>query len=176
MGEANGRAGRARGRTGKPPSDATRPLTARQQRFAEEYLVDLDASAAARRAGYSARTAGQIGYQLLQKTSIRQAISAGQLRLRRKAEVSAERVVRELARVGFADPRPLFRPDGTLKDLSELDGEAAAAVASLVIREEYRGTGRGRRVVARTKKVRLWNKVSALEQLGRHLGLFPDRV
>lgn len=145
-------------------------LTPKQQRFVEEYLVDLDASAAARRAGYSVRTAGQVGYQLLQKTSIAESISAAQLARSQRTQVTADRVVRELARIAFADVRALFQwgPDGVkLLKSADLTDDQAAAVES-VAESVTQGGG--------SLKLKTHSKVAALQLLGKHLGMFVDRI
>lgn len=75
---------------------AERKLTPKQEAFAREYPTDLDATAAARRAGYSERTAGQIGYQLLQKTSVREAIALALAARAERCELTADLVVEGL--------------------------------------------------------------------------------
>lgn len=73
--------------------EPTRKLTPKQQRFADEYLIDLDATAAAKRAGYSERTAAQIGYQLLQKTSVQSVIAAGRVAQQERTNITADMVL-----------------------------------------------------------------------------------
>lgn len=71
-------------------------MSPKQQRFVEEYLVDLNATAAAKRAGYSERRASEIGWQLLQKTTVQEAIQAAREKLSRKTEITAEYVLTRL--------------------------------------------------------------------------------
>lgn len=78
-------------------------LTPKQQRFVEEYLVDLNATQAAIRAGYSEKNAGKIGPELLGKTGVSAAIQAAKRRLSERTEITAERILLELAKIGFAD-------------------------------------------------------------------------
>ena len=141
-------------------------LTDREKRFVAEYCIDLNAAAAARRAGYSESYAGSA--RLIQRPDIVAAIRAHDAPALERASVTAERVIREAARVAFADPRRFARPDGTLHALHELDEETAAAIASLTIDE--RPDGR------RFLRLRLHDKMAALVLLGRHLGLFTDRL
>src|SRR5437879_2160483 len=108
----------------------TGKLTAKQQLFVKEYLVDLIATHAAIRAGYSQRNAKQIGYNLLAKPQVARAVAEAQAKRAEKLDITAERVLRELARIGFADPRKLFTEDGRLKPIGELDDETAASIAS----------------------------------------------
>jgi phage terminase small subunit len=79
-----------------------------------------------------------------------------------------ERTRAELARVCFSDVRKLFNPDGSLKKVSELDADTAAAVASFEVDEVEVGD----KVVRRTIKVKLWDKNAALEMAIKHLGLY----
>lgn len=73
------------------------PLTDKQARFVAEYLVDLSATQAAIRAGYSARSATKQGFENLQKPEIRRAINASKRRVAAKLEISAERVLQRLS-------------------------------------------------------------------------------
>ena len=147
-----------------------RNLTPKQARFVAEYLVDLNATQAAVRAGYSQRTAESIGRQLLRKTTVSEALSAAQAKRAAKTEITAERVVEALARIAFADPRSVFAwgPDGvTLRDSAELTADEAAAISEV---SESRTESGG------CLKAKLHDKVKALDLLGKHLGLFVDRV
>src|SRR5688500_4935605 len=107
-------------------------LTAKQARFVEEYLVDLCASAAYKRAGYKARgnVAETNACRLLRNVQIQEAIAVKQRELAAKCEVNTERVIRELASCGFSDPRKLFHEDGSIKSIRELDDLTAASVSS----------------------------------------------
>jgi phage terminase small subunit len=86
-------------------------MTPRQRRFVEEYLVDLNATYAARRAGYSARSASTTGYRLLQRSAVAAAVAEAQEKRAARTRVSADRVVTELAKVAFGDPRRLLSWD-----------------------------------------------------------------
>lgn len=147
-------------------------LTDKQKRFVDEYLVDLNATQAAARAGYSARTANEQGARLLANASVRKAVQQGQQRSARKLEITRERVLREYARLAFFDPRELFLEDGKPRDISQLDQDTAAALVGLDVLEVYEGTGENRRLAGCTKKYKLANKLGALDSLGKHLGLF----
>ncbi len=82
-------------------------MSPKQQRFVAEYLADPNATQAAIRAGYSERTARQIGQENLSKPDIRAAIEAGQAKLAQKLEINAERVIEEAWKIVTADPREL---------------------------------------------------------------------
>ena len=143
------------------------PLTARQEHFVYEYLVDGCATAAARRAGYSSRTARAIGSENLTKPAIREAIAAAQAARAKRTEVTADRVIAELARIAFANARDYIRiGDAGTWDVSLPHRDAAAAVQELTITEESGGRQRVR--------VKLADKRAALVDLGRHFGLFQQ--
>ncbi|MEC7118396.1 MAG: terminase small subunit [Pseudomonadota bacterium] len=84
-------------------------LRAKQQRFVDEYLIDLNATQAAIRAGYSARTAEQMAYQLLQKTSVQDAIADRQADLSRRTEITQDMVLDRLWAQATANPNELIR-------------------------------------------------------------------
>ena len=147
-------------------------LTEKQQRFVDEYLVDLNATQAAIRAEYSEKTAEQIGYQLLQKTSVQEAIQAARARQQERTQITADAVLKEYAKIAFFDPRKLFQDNGQPKDITMLDDDTAGALAGLDVLEEYEGSGRDREFVGYTKKYKIADKLRALEALGKHLGLF----
>ncbi|WP_415993029.1 terminase small subunit [Desulfovibrio piger] len=141
-------------------------LTDKQAAFVREYLVDLNATQAAIRAGYSERTAYSVGQRLLKNVEIQRAVAAAQAKRARRVEITADRVVAELAKIAFSDPRDLMEwgPDGVvLRPSAELSDDQAASVAEVA--ENNAGL--------RLKK---HDKVKALELLGRHIGIFTDKV
>jgi len=156
-------------------------LTAKQARFVEEYMIDLNATQAAIRSGYSAKTAGDIGRQLLRKTPVALAISERKRALSERTGVTAERIIEELAKIGFSDIRNVVRwgeavavkdPDTgevtiangvALVDSDQLTPAAAACIAE--VSQGQSGL-----------KVKLHDKRAALVDLGKHLGLFKERV
>ena len=150
-------------------------LTEKQQRFVEEYLVDLNATEAAKRAGYSEKTAYSIGFENLRKPEIQEEIQAMREEQAKRTGVTADRVIQEYARIAFFDPRRLFQDDGKPKDISTLDDETAAALVGMDVAEEYEGAGEDREFVGYTKKYKVADKLRALEALGKHLGIFDGR-
>lgn len=150
-------------------------LTDKQQRFCEEYLVDLNATKAAIRAGYSEDSAGSIGHENLKKPEIQDYISKRQKELQEATGITQKRVLEEYAKIAFLDPRKLYTVDGALKPIRELGDEEAGAIASIEILEEKTGE-EDVEVVGSTKKVKLHDKVKALDSLGRHLGMFTDKM
>ena len=96
--------------------------------------------------------------------------------LKNRNMITVERVMQEYAKLGFFDPRNLFRPDGSPKEISELDDETAAALAGLDVQEVYDGFGEDRKFVGYTKKYKLTDKKSALDSIAKCLGMFIDKV
>lgn len=151
-------------------------LTAKQRSFVHEYLIDLNATQAAIRAGYSKRTAGQMGFELLKKPEIAAAIAEAQRERSARTQITQDRVLQEVARIAFLDLRKALNADGSLKAITELDDDTAAALAGLDLLEEFEGHGEDRQQIGWTKKMKLADKVRALELLMRHMGMLNDKV
>jgi phage terminase small subunit len=150
-------------------------LSPKQQRFVQEYLITLNASEAARRAGYSAKTAHVIGQENLRKPAIQAALRYANEERQRNVQVTPERTLLEIARIAFSDPRKLFDESGQMKEPNEWDDDTAAAIASFEVEELYEGDGMGGKIaIGRAKKVKFWSKTAATDQLGKHLRLFLD--
>lgn len=152
-------------------------LTAKQNRFVQEYLIDLNATQAAIRAGYSAKTADRIGPELLGKTCVSQAIEAAQADRAARTGITQNRVLRELALLGFANMRDYMtvQADGTAYvDLSALTRDQAAAIQEITVDEYTDGRGQDARLVKKVK-VKLADKRASLVDIGRHLGMFTER-
>jgi phage terminase small subunit len=155
-----------------------KPLTPKQERFCEEYLVDFNASAAARRAGYSEHTAGKIGLENLQKPAISERISTIRKERSEVVQVDAIKVLTELCKLGFSNMADFVRsqPDGSIvTDFSQLTRDQAAAITEVVVEEYMDGRGDDARPVKRTK-FKLADKRGALELIARHLGMFDDKL
>ena len=145
-------------------------MTPKQVRFTEEYLVDLNGTKAAIRAGFSKKTARQQGQRLLTNVDIQEAIAVGMEERSKRTEVTADRVVTELAKLGFANAGEYFKwgPGGiTLKDQEELTPDQQAAVAEVSQTITDKGG---------TIRLKLHDKRAALVDLGRHLGIFKDGI
>ncbi len=139
-------------------------LTDRQQRFVEEYLVDLCPGPAAVRAGYGQKSAARVGRRLRGLAPVRAAIEAAMARRSERLGITQDRVVAELARIAFADIREFVDWDGdgvTVRASRELGPEQTACVAEIV--ESAGKTGKGVRI-------KLHGKIQALAALARHLG------
>mgnify|MGYP001953772418 CR=1 FL=1 len=159
-------------------SFCTSPLTAKQQRFVEEYLVDWNATQAAIRAGYSEKTAQQMGAENLTKPMVAEAIEKEKRKISERTSVDQDRVLNELARIGFSDLRKLFTPDGKVKPPEEWDDAAAAAISAIEVVSKPTGETdeNGELVFEHVHKIKVWDKNSALEKIAKHLGMFTERV
>ena len=153
-------------------------LNSRQMRFVREYLIDANATQAAIRAGYSRKTAGAIGCENLKKPEIAEAIAASQREIATNLDITAERVLAELAKIGFATIGDYVRtePDGAMfLDLEAVAQAQAAGLAHVTFEIVRDRQGRVTRR-ARCVKITVGDKVGALALLARHLGLFqPER-
>lgn len=155
---------------------ADKKLTPKQEQFVREYLIDLNATQAAIRAGYSEKTATEQGARLLTYVNVANAIQTAMSKRAKRTEITADRVLQEYARLGFFDPRKLFHDNGQPKEISELDDDTAAALAGLDLVEMYEGTGEDRKFVGYTKKYKITDKKGALDSIAKHLGMFVDRT
>lgn len=149
-------------------------LTDRERRFVREYLVDLNGSAAAARAGYASKAVRQTAYKLMKRPRVKAAVDAAMAARARRLKITADRVLGELALLGFANFMDYFTPqaDGTAHvDLSRLTRDQAAAIAEVTVEEFVSGRGAAGREVRRVK-VKLADKSRNLELIGKHLGMF----
>lgn len=151
-------------------------LNDKQQRFVAEYLKDQNATQAAIRAGYSQKTAGSQGFDLLKKPEIADEIRRKTGKILEKAEFTAERVIQELARIVTFDPRKLYSEDGSLKPITELDDDTAMALSGFEVTEEFDGNGKERSAVGFTKKVKWLDKNTAITNALRMFGKLTDKV
>jgi phage terminase small subunit len=160
-------------------------LNDKQRRFVSEYLIDLNGTQAAIRAGYSEKTAGAQAFDLLKKPELQEALSVAMQAREKRTGITQDRVLQELAKIGFSDIRRVVRWGNTelkvnesgdeegpttevyhglcLTAADEIDDDTAAAIAEV---------SQGREGL----KVKLYDKRAALVDIGRHLGMFKDKV
>lgn len=145
-------------------------LTPKQKIFVDEYLVDLNATQAAIRAGYSPKTANEQGNRLLANVSVRTCIDQAMAERSKRTGINQDRVIRELARLAFVNPNDVINLNKAMvkNDASEED---LAAIQSVKVKTSSSENGE---MVER--EVRLNDKLKALELLGKHLGMFKDKV
>ncbi len=147
-------------------------LTAKRVRFCQEYVIDHNATQAAIRAGYSEHTSGSIGSFLLQIVGVKEQIAIYELEISAKLGLTAENVLRQLAYAVNFDPRKMYRPDGSLKDVTEMDDCTAMALAGIEVTEIADDEGD----ITRTKKLKWVDKNQAITLGMRHFGLLHDKA
>ncbi len=152
------------------------PLNAKQERFVAEYLVDLSATQAAVRAGYSERTAHSQGPRLLEHVGVKAAIAAGMRDRAERTEMTADRVLLEIRRLATSDLRRVFTPDGALMPVSQWDDHTAAAISSVKVVTRKEPGGGDDAPVEYVTELKLWDKNSALDKAGKHLGMFREQI
>lgn len=143
-------------------------LTDKQKRFCEEYLIDLNATQAAVRAGYSKKTANEQGARLLANVSVQNYLTAKKQKLAEKSEITKERLIEELTKLALFDIRNIFTVDGGLKNVKDFGDAEAAAIAgieSFDVKEPDSGM-----VLGTTQKVKILNKINAIERISKMLG------
>lgn len=142
-------------------------MTKKQKLFCEEYLIDLNATQAAIRAGYSSATAKDIGCENLAKPNIRAYIDRAMAERSKRTGVNADRVVRELAKIAFVNAADVINAkDATLRDdASEDDTAAIQSVKVKTFGED-----------GLEREIKMADKLKALELLGKHLGMFKDKL
>lgn len=151
-------------------------LNAKQARFVSEYLIDLNATQAAIRSGYSEKTAYSQGQRLLSHVEVAAALAKAQEKRAARTEITADRVLQELAKIGFSDVRKVFTENGGLVNPADLDDETASTVAAIeVVTRRTPGAGEEAEIEY-VHKIKQWDKLGALTQIGRHLGMFTDKL
>jgi phage terminase small subunit len=137
-------------------------LTPKQQRFCEEFIIDMNATQAAIRAGYSPKTANEQAARMLTITNLQRYLTELRSQQSERLQINADMVLRELAIIGFGSIGDVLEIDDSGARLKpQLTEEARAAIGSITITDD--------RI-----QVRMHNKIQALRELGLHFGLFND--
>lgn len=151
-------------------NEVVNTLTKKQKRFVEEYLIDLNATQAAIRAGYSPDAAQQIGSENLSKPVIKNAIDKAIAERSRRTGINQDRVIHEIAKLAFLNPIDVINmDDGTIK--GETNRDDTACIASVKVK-----TIPARDGVITEREIKTYDKLKALELLGKHIGMFTDKV
>lgn len=156
-------------------------LNDKQRRFVDEYLIDLNATQAAIRAGYSEKTAGSQGFDLLKKPEIADAIHSAMQDREERTEITQDRVLQELAKIGFADIRKAVKWGDGVPVADPLTGEPVISngVALVGSEEIDDATAAAVSEISQTAqgiKIKMHDKRAALVDIGRHLGMFTDKT
>lgn len=144
-------------------------LNERQKRFCNEYMIDLNATQAAIRAGYSVKTANEQGARLLANVSVQAEIQRLQAEISRRTGISQDRVIRELAKIAFLNPMNLVTPEGRIRDGASQDD--LSCIEGVKFKRSDSDTG-----YSEEREVKIASKLKALELLGKHLGMFNDKL
>ena len=145
-------------------------MTAKQQRFCDEYLIDLNATQAAIRAGYSVDTAKEIGCENLTKPNIQETIAKAMAERSKRTGVNQDRVVLELAKIAFVNANDLIdAKDASIRKSATEDD--LACIQSVKVKTSF--TTNGESV---EREIKLNDKMKALELLGKHLGMWNDKI
>jgi phage terminase small subunit len=152
------------------------PMSEKHQRFVEEYLLDLNATQAAIRAGYSAATAHSQGQRLLKHVEVKKAIAAAKKARAERMAISQDRVLQELARIAYFDIRKTVDANGAPIPIQDLDADTASAIAGIDILEQYEQVGEERVLVGLLKKYKVFDKNTAITNAMRHLGMMKDSL
>ncbi|EMT2447097.1 terminase small subunit [Acinetobacter baumannii] len=153
-------------------------LRGKQKIFVHEYLKDLNATQAAIRAGYSAKTAGSIGDENLKKPEIQKAITEAQNARIKRLDVDADYVLNRLVQIDQMDVIDIMNDDLSLKPISNWPPIWRQYISGLDNMEEFDGRGEDRSLIGYLRKIKWPDKVKNLELLGKHIsiGAFKDRV
>jgi phage terminase small subunit len=153
-------------------------LTDKQVLFAQEYIVDLNAGAAAIRAGYSEKTAYEMGYENLRKPQIAELIQQMMDERSKRTEITADMVLKEYAKLGFSNITDYLK---VVSEPFEVDGrELTTQVVQIFNTDSIERTKLD--AVAEIKQtkegisLKLHDKKGALDSMARHLGMFKDEV
>ncbi len=169
--------GKARAAAPPPKEIPPRQLAERQKRFVEEYPIDRNATQAALRSGYAAKTAQSQGARLLKNAMVRAAIDARVAELSRAKGITVERVLEELGILGFIDMRDFvtFEEGGqVMLDWSHMPESASRAIQEITQEEYAEGKGKAKRVIRKTK-FKLHPKTPALQLIAQHLKMLVQR-
>jgi len=145
-------------------------LTPKQRLFVQEYLIDLNATQASIRAGYSVKNAEFQAHCLLKNPKVKQAIELAMYEREQRTKVTQDRVIEELAKIAFINPTDVVNSyDASLHNGAAR--EDTAAISSIRVKKFPSREGFGVE-----REIKLHDKIRALELLGKHLGLFNDKL
>ena len=148
-------------------------MTEQRQRFCDRYFETLNATQSAIYAGYSEDTAKQQAWQLLQEEEVQEYLQKLREEYQLKTGVTKERLIEEYKKIAFFDIREIYDVDGGLINVKQLDDNSAGAIAGIKSTEAWEIDDNGDKVIIGTnKEVKIFDKIRALQDLGKHLGIF----
>jgi phage terminase small subunit len=158
---------------------ASKGLTERQKLFIKEYLIDLNATQAAIRAGYgkgNLKNADKLGSELLGNPRVREQIQIHMDKRAERIESDGDKVLKRLLHIADTDIADVYDEKGFLKSIHAIPVEVRKCIKSIKIFEEFDGVGRDRTKIGETVEVKFWDKLKANELIGRHHKLFTDKI
>lgn len=153
-----------------------RELNEKQKLFCHEYIKDLNAAQAAIRAGYSEKTARQIGSKLLTNIDIASFVQSLADQRVERVKVDTDTILKELLKMATVDITQAFTNEGWLKPLEEIPDDVRRAISGLEVAEMFAGEDDQKSIIGVNKKIKFYDKIKSLELLGKHLKIFTDKV
>lgn len=154
-----------------PSETEMHTVTPKQRAFIDEFLKDRNATQAAIRAGYSERTAYSAGSRLLKNVEVSSEIERALNRISERAELKAAMVLDEIRKLAFANLSKAFSDDGRLLHPKDMPEELKTALSLVESEDIFAGRGPMRQKIGETKRIKLHDKVRALEMLAKHFNL-----
>lgn len=154
-------------------------MTDKQKLFCDEYIKDFNASRAYKTVYSSCKkdeTAKAAASRLLTNVNVKAYIQQRKEDLQKRVDITQEDVIKELSRIAFGDIRKLYNECGGLKNIQDLDDDTAAIITSVETTEEFEGYGNDREQVGYTKKLKMADKLKALDLLGKYFGIFQEKL
>lgn len=148
---------------------AKRQLSEQRQRFVDEYLIDLNGTQAAIRAGYSVKTAQEQASRLLSNVMVQEAISKAMAARSKRTGVNQDRVVLELAKIAFVKMTDVVDRNGRIRE--DATDDDLSCIESIKYKKSDNEFGR-----SVEREVKIGSKLKALELLGKHLGMWNDKL
>jgi len=155
-------------------------LTELQRRYCDILfsMKKPNQAAAYKKAGFKCKgkSCEVMAHRLLKKGIVAKYYKGLQEKASERAEKSADEIIAELEKVGFVDINNLFDDTGALKDIKDIPEDTRRAIAGIDIVEEFEGKGKGKKKIGYAKKIKIYDKVKALENLGKRFGIFPNKI
>lgn len=163
----------------KPKVEKDVPLTPQQELFCAEFLIDLNATQSAIRAGYSANTANQQGSRLLANVKVQNKISELQEQRLKRLQIDSDMLLKELVAENRADIADLYSDDNTLLPVKKWPLIwRTGLIAGIDTDEIWEGRGEDKKLIGYTRKVKISDRIKRKELIGKHaaIGAFKERV
>lgn len=153
-----------------------RELTPKQEQFCQAYTTCWNATKAAKIAGYSEKSAGLQGYQLLRISIVQKRIEELAEHALKEMGVTRERILQEYTRLAFVDTSQAYDDAGFLKQIKDIPEDVRRAIAGVDSDEIFAGQGEQRTIIGHARKLKFYDKKGALDSLSKCLGMAPEKV